>query len=39
MAHGEHALLGSTGTHPFSDYRRQDFVDTDHYRRVARDLQ
>jgi carboxylate-amine ligase len=39
VAHGEGVALGATGTHPFSDYRRQDFVDTDHYRRVARDLQ
>jgi glutamate---cysteine ligase / carboxylate-amine ligase len=32
-------LLGSTGTHAFSDYREQQFIDTDHYRRVADGLQ
>jgi carboxylate-amine ligase len=26
--------LGSTGTHPFSDYREQPIIDTEHYRRV-----
>ena len=26
--------LGSTGTHPFSDYREQHIIDTDHYRLV-----
>jgi glutamate---cysteine ligase / carboxylate-amine ligase len=26
--------LGATGTHPFSDYRRQHIIDTDHYHRV-----
>ena len=26
--------LGSTGTHPWSDYRQQPIIDTDHYRRV-----
>jgi glutamate---cysteine ligase / carboxylate-amine ligase len=31
--------LGATGTHAFSDYREQDFIDTDHYRRVAEGLQ
>src|SRR3712207_4042656 len=31
--------LGATGTHPFSDYREQEFIDTDHYRRVAEGLQ
>jgi glutamate---cysteine ligase / carboxylate-amine ligase len=31
--------LGSTGTHPFSDYREQQFIDTEHYRRVADSLQ
>jgi carboxylate-amine ligase len=39
VAHSQNAALGATGTHPFSDYRRQEFVETDHYRRVARDLQ
>jgi carboxylate-amine ligase len=31
--------LGSTGTHPWSDYREQAFIDTEHYRRVADELQ
>jgi len=26
--------LGATGTHPFSDYREQHIIDTEHYRRV-----
>ncbi|MEA2760637.1 MAG: glutamate---cysteine ligase / carboxylate-amine ligase [Methylobacteriaceae bacterium] len=33
------AGLGATGTHPWADYRRQPIIDTDHYRRVASDLQ
>jgi carboxylate-amine ligase len=33
------AELGSTGTHPFSDYRGQQIIDTEHYRRVAEGLQ
>ncbi len=32
-AHG--ATLGSTGTHPWADYREQPIIDTEHYRRVA----
>jgi carboxylate-amine ligase len=35
-AHG--AALGSTGTHPWADYREQPIIDTEHYRRVERDL-
>jgi glutamate---cysteine ligase / carboxylate-amine ligase len=31
--------LGATGTHAFSDYREQSFIDTEHYRRVADGLQ
>jgi carboxylate-amine ligase len=31
--------LGATGTHPFADYRAQEFIDTEHYRRVAEGLQ
>jgi glutamate---cysteine ligase / carboxylate-amine ligase len=31
-AHG--VALGSTGTHPLSDYREQHIIDTEHYRRV-----
>jgi carboxylate-amine ligase len=30
--------LGSTGTHPWSDYRRQQIIDTEHYRRVEEGL-
>jgi glutamate---cysteine ligase / carboxylate-amine ligase len=37
---GAHDLaLGATGTHAFSDYREQQFIDTEHYRRVAEGLQ
>src|SRR2546430_2143284 len=36
-AHG--AALGATGTHPWADYREQPIIDTEHYRRVERDLQ
>ncbi len=28
-------LLGSTGTHPWADYREQPNIDTEHYRRVV----
>ncbi|HEY3729387.1 MAG TPA: YbdK family carboxylate-amine ligase [Solirubrobacteraceae bacterium] len=28
------AELGATGTHPWSDYREQQIIQTDHYRRV-----
>jgi glutamate---cysteine ligase / carboxylate-amine ligase len=30
--------LGSTGTHPLSDYRDQSLIDTEHYRRVGEGL-
>jgi carboxylate-amine ligase len=30
--------LGSTGTHPFSDYRDQRIIETEHYRRVEEGL-
>lgn len=30
--------LGSTGTHPWADYRTQQIIDTDHYRRVEEGL-
>jgi carboxylate-amine ligase len=30
--------LGATGTHPFSDYRDQHVIQTDHYRRVEEGL-
>jgi carboxylate-amine ligase len=35
-AHG--VALGSTGTHPLSDYREQHIIDTDHYHRVENGL-
>jgi carboxylate-amine ligase len=35
----EHGVaLGSTGTHPLSDYREQRIIDTPHYRRVEEGL-
>ena len=30
--------LGATGTHPLSDYREQQIIDTEHYRRVEEGL-
>jgi carboxylate-amine ligase len=39
LAHGRGIELGATGTHPFSDYREQRFIETEHYRRVAEGLQ
>jgi carboxylate-amine ligase len=30
--------LGATGTHPWSDYRDQQIIDTEHYRRVEEGL-
>jgi carboxylate-amine ligase len=30
--------LGATGTHPLSDYREQRIIDTEHYRRLDREL-
>ena len=35
-AHG--VTLGATGTHPWADYRAQPIIDTEHYRRVEREL-
>ena len=36
---GEHGVaLGATGTHPWSDYREQHIIETDHYRRVEEGL-
>jgi glutamate---cysteine ligase / carboxylate-amine ligase len=35
-AHG--AALAASGTHPWADYREQKIIDTEHYRRVERDL-
>jgi carboxylate-amine ligase len=35
----EHGVaLGATGTHPWSDYREQQIIDTEHYRRVEEGL-
>ncbi len=34
--HGVH--LGASGTHPWSDYRQQGIIDTEHYRRVEEGL-
>jgi carboxylate-amine ligase len=35
----EHVVrLGSTGTHPFSPWQEQRIIDTEHYRRLQRDL-
>ena len=33
------ALLGATGTHPWSAWQDQEIIDTEHYRRVAEGLQ
>jgi len=33
------ALLGATGTHPWSPWQEQQIIDTDHYRRVEDQLQ
>jgi glutamate---cysteine ligase / carboxylate-amine ligase len=34
LADGRGVALGATGTHPWSDYREQQIIQTDHYRRV-----
>ncbi|HEY3189452.1 MAG TPA: YbdK family carboxylate-amine ligase [Solirubrobacteraceae bacterium] len=38
LAAGHGVALGSTGTHPWADFREQRFIDTEHYRRVADEL-
>jgi carboxylate-amine ligase len=38
LAASSGATLGATGTHPWADYRSQPIIDTEHYRRVERDL-
>lgn len=38
LAADQELELGSTGTHPFSDYRRQPIIQTEHYRRVEEGL-
>ena len=35
LAAARGVALGSTGTHPWADYREQRNIDTDHYRRVV----
>ena len=39
LAGGRGVALGATGTHPWSDYREQHNIDTEHYRRVVDGLQ
>lgn len=39
LARRHEVQLGATGTHPFSDYREQRNIDTEHYRRVVDGLQ
>jgi carboxylate-amine ligase len=34
LAAEQGVALGATGTHPWSDYRQQHIIDTEHYRRV-----
>jgi len=34
LAESRSAALGATGTHPWADYREQQIIDTEHYRRV-----
>ena len=38
LAAAHRVALGSTGTHPLSDYREQHIIDTEHYRRVEEGL-
>jgi carboxylate-amine ligase len=38
LAAGHGVELGATGTHPWSDYREQHIIETDHYRRVEEGL-
>src|ERR671929_885753 len=39
LAASRGVALGATGTHPWSDYREQRNIDTEHYRRVVDGLQ
>jgi carboxylate-amine ligase len=39
LAGARGVALGALGTHPWADYREQQFIDTDHYRRVVEGLQ
>ncbi len=38
VAAAQDIALGATGTHPWSDYRQQHIIDTEHYRRVEEGL-
>jgi glutamate---cysteine ligase / carboxylate-amine ligase len=38
LADEHHVALGSCGTHPWSDYREQHIIETEHYRRVEEGL-
>jgi carboxylate-amine ligase len=38
LAASRAVALGSTGTHPWADYREQPNIDTEHYRRVVEGL-
>jgi carboxylate-amine ligase len=38
LMHREGAGLAATGTHPWADYREQQIIDTEHYRRVEQGL-
>jgi carboxylate-amine ligase len=38
LARANGVALGSTGTHPLSDYRKQHIIDTEHYHRVEEGL-
>jgi carboxylate-amine ligase len=38
LAAAEALELGATGTHPWSDYRQQHIIETEHYRRVEEGL-
>jgi carboxylate-amine ligase len=39
LAAAHDALLGATGTHPWSPWQDQEIIDTEHYRRVQESLQ
>jgi carboxylate-amine ligase len=39
LAADQHIALGATGTHPWSDYRDQQIIQTEHYRLVEEGLQ
>src|SRR5271165_1472518 len=38
LAAAQGVALGATGTHPWADYRAQEIIDTEHYRRVEEGL-